>query len=266
MRKTDPQNYTYYELVYGGNYHFDSYTTGDGKTHRLVESEDGNEKTFKRFHLNKGRLFPVHNDNKKTINYLNGHPNNPKSEWFSGKTIFKVVEREKDAANEIDLTIAKSKAITLAAELKGKRLLEVASLCGGFFDVGEEQQALRSVLKFATLDHEKFLGILNVPAREAAIRRIVGAAVRNGTIYKENGVYKFSGEVLGDGEDTIVSRLTNDKDMLHIIEVRAELRDAPEKSVPENEEKEESEVPSITPEEVTTRASKFTKKVGQPAK
>lgn len=258
MRKTDPQNYVYYELVEGGNYHFDAYTTGDGKTHRLKETEDGNEITYKRFYLNKGRLLPVHKDNKRTIEYLNGHPNNPKSDWFNGKAIFKVVEQEKDAKAEIELTVAKSKAITLAAELKGKRLLEVASLCGGFFTPEEEQQALRAVLKFATLDHEKFLAILNIPAREASIRRVVGAAMHGGVIYKENGVYKFGGEVLGDAEDTIVSRLVNDKDMLLVIERRTGLR---EEEVQEKESNDD-EVPTISPDEMKGRG---TRKVGQRA-
>lgn len=243
--KTSPDNFVYFQLApsAGGTFHFSTYKTLDGKMHGVVDEVDpqGNTK-YKRFRLNVTEPLQIHKDNVDDLEHLTNHPSNPESPWFNGKKVFYRLQPELQAQNEVDFIKEQNRAITVAAELEGKRLLEVASLCGFRYAENEELQASRAVLKFAQSDYIKFMDIIRIPAREASTRRIAKEAIFNNVIYKENGVFKFGGQTLGDTEDSVVAFLTADKDVALLIERRVGLREDvhPKKKEVVKEEEEEA--------------------------
>lgn len=233
----------------GGSFHFSEYRTLDGQVHRLVETilPDGRTR-YKRFHFNLDEPFTVHRSNKELLDFLENHPNNPESPWFNGKTLFYRLQPELESQKRIEDKLFNAKVLTLASELKGKRLFEVASLCGLFFDESEgETLAFEAILSFAESRPQEFMKAYNVPNKEARMRHLVRTAVGKGVISNADGVYRFGSYTLGVDEESVIGKLTNEKEVLEMIESRIGFIDT-EKQEPQAQTKELAHVdqPSVS--------------------
>jgi hypothetical protein len=162
----------------------------------------------------------IHRSNKELLDFFTNHPNNPESPWFNGKSLFKRLQPEVESQQRIEEKLLNAKALTLASELKGRRLLEVASLCGMFYDEDNETLAFEGVLNFADKDPNQFLNIYNIPNKEARMRHLVRTAINRGVITNSNGVYRFGSFTLGVDENSTIGKLVNEKEVLEMIESR----------------------------------------------
>jgi hypothetical protein len=233
----------------GGSFHFSEYKTLDGQVHRLVETilPDGRTR-YKRFHFNLDEPFTVHRSNKELLDFLENHPNNPESPWFNGKTLFYRLQPEVESQKRIEDKLFNAKVLTLASELKGKRLFEVASLCGLFFDEsGGETLAFEAILSFAESRPQEFMKAYNVPNKEARMRHLVRTAIGKGVISNADGVYRFGSYTLGVDEESVIGKLTNEREVLEMIESRIGFIDT-EKQEPQAQTKEPDHVdqPSVS--------------------
>jgi len=226
----------------GGSFHFSEYKTLDGKVHRLTETilPDGRTK-YKRFHFNIDEPFSVHKSNSELLEFLENHPNNPESPWFNGSTLFYRLQPEVESQKRIEDKLFNAKALTLASELKGKRLFEVASLCGLFFDESEgDTLAFEAVLGFAERNPKEFFKAYNIPNKEARMRHLVRTAIGKGVLSNSDGVYKFGSYTLGIDENSVIGKLSNEKEVLEMIEARIGFVDSetavPQKSTSRDEE------------------------------
>ena len=233
----------------GGSFHFSEYKTLDGQVHRLVETvlPDGRTR-YKRFHFNMDEPFTVHKSNKELLDFLENHPNNPESPWFNGKTLFYRLQPELESQKRIEDKLFNAKVLTLASELKGKRLFEVASLCGLFFDESEgETIAFEAILSFAESRPQEFMKAYNVPNKEARMRHLVRTAVGKGVISNSDGVYRFGSYTLGVDENSVIGKLTNEKEVLEMIESRIGFVDTENtETKPQPKEKAHNEDQAIT--------------------
>ena len=227
----------------GGTFHFSEYRTLDGKIHRLTETilPDGRTR-YRRFHLNADEPYMIHKSNEELMEFFMNHPNNPESPWFNGKALFKRLQPEVDSQQRIEDKLLNAKALTLASELKGRRLLEVASLCGMFYDEEDEIAAFEGVLTFADRDPKQFLKIYNIPNKEARMRHLVRTAVSRGVIATGDGVYRFGSYTLGVDENSTIGKLVNEKEVLEMIESRLGFLES------DREAKAEKPAPSVAPE------------------
>jgi hypothetical protein len=232
----------------GSTFHFSEYRTLDGKVHRLVETilPDGRTR-YKRFHFNMDEPFTVHRSNEEMLNFLENHPNNPESPWFNGQAMFYRLQPEVESQKRIEDKLFNAKALTLASELKGKRLLEVASLCGMFFDEENETLAFEGVLSYAERDPQGFIKAYNVPNKEARMRHLIRTAISKGVISNSDGTYKFGSYTLGVDDNSVIGKLTNEREVLEMIESRIGFIDT-EKQEPQAQTKEPDHVdqPSVS--------------------
>lgn len=220
----------------GSTFHFSEYKTLDGLVHRLTETilPDGRTR-YKRFHFNIDEPMLVHKANKELMDFLGNHPNNPESPWFNGTSLFKRLQPEVESKQRIEDKLLNAKALTLASELKGRRLLEVASLCGMFYDEEDDVLAFEGVLTYAERNPKQFLKVYNIPNREARMRHLVRTAVGKGVITTGDGVYRFGSYTLGVDENSTIGKLVNEKEVLEMIESRIGFLDS---------EKEEAKAPA----------------------
>ena len=227
----------------GSTFHFSEYKTLDGVVHRLTETilPDGRTR-YKRFHFNVGEPMVVHKSNKELLDFLTNHPNNPESPWFNGNALFKRLQPEVESKLRIEDKLLNAKAITLASELKGRRLLEVASLCGMFYDEEDEIIAFENVLTYAERNPKQFLKIYAIPNREARMRHLVRTAIGRGVITTNDGVYRFGSYTLGVDEDSTIGKIVNEKEVLEMIESRLGFLES------DIEVKVEKPAPSVAPE------------------
>ena len=241
----------------GSTFHFSEYKTLDGQVHRLVDTilPDGRTR-YKRFHFNIDEPMLVHKANKELMDFLMNHPNNPESPWFNGTSLFKRLQPEVESRQRIEDKLLNAKALTLASELKGRRLLEVASLCGMFYDEEDETLAFENVLTYAERNPKQFLKVYNIPNKEARMRHLVRTAVGRGVITTNDGVYRFGSYTLGVDENSAIGKLVNEKEVLDMIESRIGFLDS-EKEEPKPAVKEpvEEQGPEITMAEL----NKYTK-------
>jgi len=224
--KLSPKDFVYYELNEdsGYSFHFFTYKTPDGKIKGVKESEaDNGSIRYKSFVFDRGVKMPVHKTNTEYVKFLDEHPNNPASPYFTGVAKFKRFEPEVINRSVIESESRRAAAITEAVNLKGVRLYEVAALLGFFFTAEEEGSAIRALVERAKADPAAFMLILQTPHKESKLRRIVKAAIHGGVIRKENEVYRFGDVTLGVDESSVVAMLANDADLTSLLDRRLDL-------------------------------------------
>jgi hypothetical protein len=244
--KIKPQDHEFFELMEkgGGTFHFATYYTPAGELRGIKIGEDKNGQTiYKRFSLDKENKMRIHKANKVELEFITNHPNNPDSPYFNGIARFRKYAPEKQDRQAIDIEVAKAAAVTEAGNLKGTRLFEIAALLGMFYDETPEGEisALRAVIGVAVSDPSHFLKVFNTPRKESKVRRVIKAAIHEGVITRDNGVYRFGSVTLGIDEDGVVGKLTAEEDLFTLVERRVGL--AEEKEVAAKVEAPKSELP-----------------------
>jgi hypothetical protein len=234
--KIKPQDHEFFELLEkgGGTFHFATYYTPDGTLKGIKIGEDkSGQPIYKRFSIDKENKMRIHKSNKAEMEFIMNHPNNPDSPIFNGIARFRKYAPEKQDRQAIDIEVAKAAAVTEAGNLKGTRLFEIAALLGMFYEETSEGEisALRAVIGVAVSDPSHFLKVFNTPRKESKVRRVIKAAIHEGVINRDNGVYRFGNVTLGIDEDGVVGKLTAEEDLFTLIERRVGLSEEKKEEV-----------------------------------
>lgn len=215
------QDFEYFRLakgVAGGIHHFTTYSTITGKKKFIVEDydEEGNP-IKKRFYFDKDRLYQVHKSNVEEIEFLTNHPNNPESAEFSGTLLFERVQPAKEAKERLEIKIARSKAVSLAAELDGARLLEICALAGAFFNDNQTTEALEYIVSYAEKNPLEFNRIYKSPQSQTKVKYAVTKGLATGILKNENGVIKFGQVTLGLDNEQAAAKLMSEGGLLELL-------------------------------------------------
>lgn len=218
----DYKNNDYFALVkpIKGGWSFVSYEY-DGKSYRAIQgfNRDGMPKNFTVFFGDRERIYMtpknktvqviVNNDNDnvqtmKVSEYLRNSP------YCVSATctipIFKLIDEEKDAQDIVDIKGARIKAESIAYELKGSELTELAQLLGEFSD--DKAMQKRQALEYAGKFPAEFMKIYNDPNRK--VKSLVRKAIKSGILKQNGAVVSWDKTILGSGEDMVVDFLVKD--------------------------------------------------------
>jgi hypothetical protein len=95
----------------------------------------------------------------------------------------------------------------------------------------------------------------NVPNKEARMRHLVRTAVGKGVISNADGVYRFGSYTLGVDEESVIGKLTNEKEVLEMIESRIGFVDTESvETKPDPKEKAHNEPQSVTMDDLNRQA------------
>jgi hypothetical protein len=216
------QDFEYFRLakgVAGGVHHFTTYSTISGKKKFIVEDydEEGNP-IKKRFYFDKDRLYQVSKQNEEEIEFLKNHPNNPESPEFSGTLLFERVQPAKEAKERLDVKIKRSKAVNLASELSGSRLLEICALAGAFYNDNQTTEALEYVVAYAEKNPDEFNRLFKSPQSQTKVKYAVTKGRAQGILTADgNGVIKFGQVTLGLDNEQAAAKLMAEGDLLELL-------------------------------------------------
>lgn len=220
--KIKHEDYHYFVLAEGNGqtYWFTTYRKLNGSVQRLLETEIEGNKVWRKITLKKDQAFPVYKEDKQLLEFMKNHPNCPDSPEFTGKVVFYRHDPERDAQTQLNDIMLETDAVVAVKELAGKRLLEIAALCGMSYSLDQERQCKTALTLFAKRNPQRVLDAIQTPDKQAHIVYIVREAMAKGNIVRENSVYKFAGHVLGIDEDGVVATLQSKAELLELIERR----------------------------------------------
>jgi len=215
------QDFEYFRLakgIAGGIHHFTTYSTISGKKKFIIEDqdEDGNP-IKKRFYFDKDRLYQVSKQNKEEVEFLKNHPNNPESPEFSGTLLFERVQPAKEAKERLDVKLQRAKAVNLASELDGTRLLEICALAGAFFTENQSGEALEYVVNYAEKNPEDFGRLFKSPQSQTKVKYAVTKGRATGILTEAGGVIKFGQVTLGLDNEQAAAKLMAEGGLLELL-------------------------------------------------
>ena len=129
--------------------------------------------------------------------------------------VYKIMDSEADANIAVKARRLKNKAETIAFDLEGQDLTDVAGLINprGFNQTAAQNTHL--CLEFASKDPQAFIDL--VDSKDRKVRSLIREGVRQGKLQKRGHMIVWDGEMLGGDEDSAVSKLINDRDLLKSV-------------------------------------------------
>lgn len=198
-------------------YSLNAYLDLDGNEHSIKDRKDEHGNPIKRrFKFNHNmRVLRVPLAQKEIIEFLRnapeceGSPNNTGQQCY-----FKEVNNERDAEKIVEIEGERIMAQTLAYNLKGQDLADVALLCGT--NSSNESMQRKKVLDYSGSNPKGFVALVSSP--DVKTRSLVRRALEQGLVTKKGFIYMWSDVHLGNDEDSAVKFLMKDKKIAKAIE------------------------------------------------
>jgi uncharacterized protein (DUF1778 family) len=197
---------------------FNGYLDKDGDTKFITSHKDTNgNPVYRRFKWPRGsRSFVIPGAQKEVIEFFRNSPFCEGSPIAMSKPYFKELDLEKDAELVVEDESRRILAQAAALKLEGKRLKDVALLCG--YDGPSDKLQRQKVLSYAKNSPVVFMELLDSKTLDVEVLFTNG--LTSGILKRKGFLFYFDDVVLGNSKDKVIGRLMEEADLRNAISER----------------------------------------------
>lgn len=190
---------------------FNGYLDQEGNSKFIVSHKDSNgNPVYRRFKWPRGiRTFVIPGSQSEIIEHFRNSPFCEGSPIQMSKPFFKELDPERDAQLMIEDETSRILAQSEALKLEGKKLADIALICG--YDGDSEKLQRHKVLSYAKNSPVVFMDMLKSKSLDHKI--LLEKCMNRSIIVKKGFMYMFDDVHLGNTQDAVIKKIMDEKEV-----------------------------------------------------